>query len=85
MYSESVQMTRFVLLAERSLMASSSVLLAINFLSSDGMVRLGTNEHAQFEALVKDYFNNSDDVSDDDTSGSDDQMECGKNKSTLLL
>ena len=63
-------------------MASSSVLLSINSLSSDGMVRLGTNEHAQFEALVEDYFNASDDGSDDDSSGSDDQMECGKNKLT---
>ena len=63
-------------------MASSSVLLAINSLSSDGMVRLGTNEHAQFEALVEDYFNASDDGSDDDSSGSDDQMECGENKLT---
>ena len=35
---------------ERSLIASSNV---INSLSSDGMVRLSTNEHAQFEALVK--------------------------------
>ena len=65
-------------------MASSSVLLAINSLSSDGMVRLDTNEHAQFEALVEDYFNASD-GSDDDSSGSDDQMECGKNKLNFIM
>jgi len=59
-------------------MAGSSVLLALNSLSSDGMVRISANEHKQFEALVEDYFNSSD-VSDDD-SGSDDNdgMECGK-------
>ena len=59
-------------------MASNSVLLAINSLPSDGMVRLGTKEHAQFVALVEDYFNANDDGSDDDSSGSDDPMECGK-------
>ena len=73
-----------VKLADGSLMASSSVLLAINSLSSDGMVRLDTNEHAQFEALVEDYFNASD-GSDDDSSGSDDQMECGKNKLNFIM
>ena len=59
-------------------MASNSVLLAINSLPSDGTVHLGTKEHAQFVALVEDYFNASDDGSDDDSSGSDDPMECGK-------
>ena len=60
-------------------MAGSSLLLALNSLSSDGMVRLSTKEHEQFEALVEDYFNTSD-GSDDDSSGSDDidNMECGK-------
>lgn len=59
-------------------MAGSSLLLALNSLSSDGMVRLSTKEHEQFEALVEDYFNTSD-GSDDDSSGSDDiDMECGK-------
>ena len=58
-------------------MASSSVLLALNSLSSDGLVQLSKKEHEQFEALVEDYFNTSD-RSDDDISGSDDEMECGK-------
>ena len=67
-------------MGERSLIASSNV---INSLSSDGMVRLSTNEHAQFEALVKDYFNASNNESDDDSSGSDDQMERGKSNFQL--
>ena len=46
-------------------------------LPSDGMVRLSTEEHAQFAALVEEYFNTSN-GSDDASSGSDDEMECGK-------
>ena len=58
-------------------MAKSSVLLALNSLSSDGMVRLTTEQHQQFEALVEDYLDESD-GSDDEISGSDNEMECGK-------
>jgi len=58
-------------------MASSSVLLALNSLSSDGMVRISTQQREQFGEVVGDYFTTSD-GSDDDTSGSDDEMECGK-------
>ena len=58
-------------------MAGSRVLLALNSLSDDGMVRLNAEERAQFSALVDDYFNTSD-GSDDGSSGSDDEMECGK-------
>lgn len=58
-------------------MASSNVLFALKSLSSDGMVRLSAKEHEQFEALVEDYFNTSD-GSDDASSGSDDDLECGK-------
>ena len=57
--------------------SSSSVLFALNSLSSDGMVRVSKSQYAQFEALVEDYFNY--DTSDgSDNSGSDDEMECGK-------
>ena len=57
-------------------MASSSVLLALNSLSHDSMVWL-TADHKNLGAVVRDYFATSD-GSDDDSSGSDDGMECGK-------
>ena len=58
-------------------MASSSVLFALNSLSHDGMVRLTAEDHENLGAVVRDYFATSD-GSDDDSSGSDDGMECGK-------
>lgn len=58
--------------------SSSGVLFALNSLSSDGMVRLSENQHAQFEALVEDYFNYDTSDGSDECSGSDDEMECGK-------
>ena len=57
-------------------MASSSVLLALNSLSHDGMVRL-TTDHGNLGAVVCDYYATSD-GSDDDSSGSDDGMKCSK-------
>ena len=51
--------------------SSSSVLFALNSLSSDRMVRVSKSQYAQFEALVEDYFNY------DTSDGSDDEMECG--------
>ena len=80
--TESVQTSRFVPMAVKigaklSKMAKNSVLLALNSLSSDGMVRLTSEQHQQFEALVEDYLDGSD-GSDDESSGSDNEMECGK-------
>ena len=57
-------------------MASNSVLLALNSLSHDGMVHL-TADYEHLGAVVGDFFATSD-GSDDDSSGSDDDMECGK-------
>ena len=57
-------------------MVKSSVLLALNS-SSDGMVHLTTNQHQLFEVLVEDYLEVSD-GSDDESSGSDNEMDCGK-------
>ena len=65
-------------------MASNGVLLALNSLSHDGIVRLTAKEHEQFGAVVGDYFTTSD-GSDDDCSGSDDLMECGKYLWLILL
>lgn len=59
-------------------MAGSSVLLALNSLSSDGLVRLSAKQHEQFEALVEDYFNTSEASDDANSSRSDDEMEYGK-------
>ena len=59
-------------------MAGSSDLLALNSLSSDDLVHLSAKQHKQFEALVEDYFNNSDTSDDTNNSGSDDEIECGK-------
>ena len=59
-------------------MAGSNVLLALNSLTSDGLVRLSAKRHKQFEALVEDYSNNSDASDDANSSKSDDEMECGK-------
>ena len=58
--------------------SSSNVLFALNSLSSNGMVRVSEGQHAQFEALVEDYFNYDTSDGSDDASGSDDEMECGK-------
>ena len=55
--------------------SSSSVLFALNSLSSDGMVRVS---ESQYEALVEDYFNYDTSDGSDDDSGSDNEMECGK-------
>ena len=63
-------------MASRS--SNSSVLFALNSLSSDGMVRLSGDQHAQFEALVEDYFNYDTSDGSDDFSESDHEMECGK-------
>ena len=60
------------------LMATSSrrtVTSAINSLANDGIVRLTTQDYAQFEALVSDYFGRDDETSDDEISS---EEECGK-------
>ena len=57
--------------------ASNSVLLALNSLSHDGMVHLTAEDYEHLGAVVRDYYATSD-GSDDDSSGSDDGMECGK-------
>ena len=77
-------MTRFVSLSVKfgaklaTMATSSGVLLALNSLASDGIVRLTREEHQQFEALVEDYFNVSDGSDDDSGRSDDDLMECGK-------
>ena len=58
-------------------MAKSSILLALNSLSSDRMVCLTTKDHEQSEELVEDCIN-ANDGSDNDSSGSDNEMEYGK-------
>ena len=58
--------------------SSSSVLFALNSLSSDGMVRVSESQYAQFEAFIEDYFNYDISNGSDDDSGSNDEMECGK-------
>ena len=63
-------------MASRS--SNSNVLFALNSLSSDEMVRLSGDQHAQFEALVEDYFNYDTSDGSDDYSESGDEMECGK-------
>ena len=55
----------------------SGVTSAINSLANDGIVRLSNQDYAQFEALVSDYFDKSDDSSDDDTSDQEGK-ECSK-------
>ena len=57
---------------------NSGVLLALNSLASDGIVRLTRKEHQQFEALVEDHFYASDRSDDDSGRSDDDLMECGK-------
>jgi len=59
-------------------MATSSrrtVTSAINSLANDGIVRLTTQDYAQFEALVSDYFGRDDETSNDEISS---EEECGK-------
>ena len=58
--------------------SNSNILFALNSLSSDWMVCLSGDQHAQFEALVEDYFNYDTSDGSDDYSESDDEMECGK-------
>ena len=63
-------------MASRS--SNSNVIFALNSLFSDEMVHLSGDQHAQFEALVEDYFNYDTSDGSKDYSESDDEMECGK-------
>lgn len=49
--------------------------VALNSLSSNGLVCLLTKQHEQFEVLIEDYFNSSDASDYASSSGSDDEME----------
>ena len=62
----------------------SGVLSAINSLANDGIVRLSSNDYAQFEALVQDYFDKSDDSSDDEISDQEGK-ECDETTAAILL
>ena len=62
----------------------SGVLSAINSLANDGIVRLSSNDYAQFEALVQDYFDKSDDSSDDKISDQEGK-ECDETTAAILL
>ena len=55
-------------------MVSNSIVLVLNSLSHDGIVRLTAKEHEQFGAVVGDYFTTSD-RSDNNSNGGDDLME----------
>ena len=77
------QTTRFVQLGgifSRQLIIMATrcrrrVLDAISSLGDDGVV-VNPEDHSKFEALIGDYFNDSD--GDCDESGSEDDVECGK-------
>jgi len=56
---------------------------AINSLVNDGIVRLSNHDYAQYEVLVRDYFNKSDGSSDDDTSDQEGK-ECSKATAVIL-
>ena len=57
----------------------SGVLSAINSLANDGIVRLSSNDYAQFEALVQDYLDKSDNISDQEGK------ECDETTAAILL
>ena len=81
METEAEQTTRFVqfgrfLLCQLFIMAagySSRVIEAIASLGDDGVV-VCPEDYDKFAALIGDYFNES----DDDDSGSEEDVECGK-------
>ena len=54
---------------------NSRVADAIALLGEDGVI-VSPDDYNKFEALIGDYFNESE--CDSDESGSDEEMECGK-------